>query len=742
MMKNIFYNLKKTIQTELIKKKGSGIVTLSFIIGIIVPLISFIIPIVSFFLDEKKVIGIPVNYYFEILKFNLVPFANFFFPLLLIVSASKIAQIDHKNRGWHFMEMQPITKFSIFFAKFGVLLYSSLLAITVFLVSTVLFTWLLTVFIEIPSDKILTLPIEKFVRVGVRLCIASISVISIQYVLSVLISSFIWPIIIGFLSMIVPLILKNFSITLNWYPYQFLSEIATYPTGSDFGYWFTFSERVSILYSIVFLYIGFNWYRFKTFFSAFFSSKIKIGKLLAFLVIAGLLIAFALQPTQQKKWNRTVITGKVSSDKKVLFVYLFDKIVQDTIAKIPIQKDNTFKYVFDDTLQADNYLLQIDYFKQANLYFGDKDSLFINFKLFGRKDDLKITGNRISENRASKNNRNFNFIEYYLKNNINLENTSFYMKIITEGWEKSLSKIKLARTVDNLSPRKDYLLLKEKEISMKYFSYWKEFQKKRNTLLSDKEYLKTSKIIELENSISLADTKMLSNNDYLNFILSEFTKKDKREVIEAAKNFTAIAKLPKGLLKDKLLFVSLQKSLKSTTNNNVRDSLIDTYIGSIERVSYKNLLLKKYKNFNRLSKGEPAPNFTVYDVDAKKYTLESFKGKLLVIDCWATWCSPCLREAPHFERKAFKYKNKAIRFISISSDKNKENWLVGIKGKSKQVLQLRPKDLNEIKIFGTSYAINSIPRFILIDKSGKIINVNFIRPSNKSFDDLIDGYLK
>jgi hypothetical protein len=132
-MKNYIIDIKKSIRTELIKKKCSGIFVLSFIIGIIFPLIGFIFNIVKNLKAENVAKGIPFNYYFYYLKQCLDPFAEFFFPVLIIYAASKIAQLDHKNKGWHLMETLPLTKFSLYFSKFFILITSNVIAITTLL---------------------------------------------------------------------------------------------------------------------------------------------------------------------------------------------------------------------------------------------------------------------------------------------------------------------------------------------------------------------------------------------------------------------------------------------------------------------------------------------------------------------------------------------------------------------------------------------------------------------------------
>ena len=145
-------NFFKTLKVERIKKQHSGIFTLSIILGVIIPLIYFIAKI---FVDESLKERLPVNYYFNKLSELTIPFVSFFFPIAILITSSKIAQIDHKNRGWHLMETQPTTKFAIYFSKFTLLLWANLIAIISFLLSVSFFAWVFTLVKELPSHYII-----------------------------------------------------------------------------------------------------------------------------------------------------------------------------------------------------------------------------------------------------------------------------------------------------------------------------------------------------------------------------------------------------------------------------------------------------------------------------------------------------------------------------------------------------------------------------------------------------------
>lgn len=730
-------NIQKAIKTEFIKKKRSGIFTLSVIFGLLTMVILFIVQVYSLSKGEETMPDIASNYYSNILKMEIIPFANFFFPVLMIFCASKIAQIDHKNKGWHLMETQPITKFSLFISKFLVLVVSNLIAIITFFVSTFLLTYILTLLFDLPTYISLDFPFKEFLYLGFRLFVISLCISAFQYVLSVLLPNFVWSFIIGFLALLLPTILVELNYNLDWYPFKMMSNIATYPKGSEVGNIITFSEKLSVIYTILFLFIGYNWYYFKGFVKAFITSKKRMAITLGVLLLSGFLLWSTQNPTQQKRGDKTVIAGEINSDRPIKNLYLLDYGVEDTIAKIKVF-NNTFHHIIDKKILTDNYQIQFDNYARKNVFLSVNDSLFLNYKMAGRKDKFKVSGTRLAEN-IQKRSSSFSIVNFYLSQNMNLEKEDLYIRKINEGWQDELKELTSTRTVDNFVPSNDYLDREKKFISLKYLNYWNEFVKKRKALYPEKEIKNIDKMLPLQNSISLNESNLLSNRDYLDFVLKETIKKDTRDVSEAQKQFDALSKMPANNFRDRLLYLKLSENIVDATTASKRDSLMTVYYPMLQTQSYKDLIQKKYKSYSRLSKGLDAPNFIAYNSDGKKYTLDSFKGKFVVIDCWATWCGPCKYQEPHYVKKALQYKNKPVQFISMNSDADKNNWLVDIKTKSKAVLHLRPENIIE---FAKAYDIAGIPRFIVIDDEGKLINARFVRPSNKVFNELLDTYLQ
>lgn len=125
--------------------------------------------------------------------------------------------------------------------------------------------------------------------------------------------------------------------------------------------------------------------------------------------------------------------------------------------------------------------------------------------------------------------------------------------------------------------------------------------------------------------------------------------------------------------------------------------------------------------------GKPSPDFKLKDIAGKEYTLKSFRGKYVYIDVWATWCMPCIGEIPHLKKLESEMHGKDIVFVSICTYDEKSKWEKYLKEKEMSGVQLFSE---KTEPFLSKYAIRGIPRFILLDKEGKIINPNVERPSD------------
>ncbi|MBV6655247.1 MAG: TlpA family protein disulfide reductase, partial [Mameliella sp.] len=121
-----------------------------------------------------------------------------------------------------------------------------------------------------------------------------------------------------------------------------------------------------------------------------------------------------------------------------------------------------------------------------------------------------------------------------------------------------------------------------------------------------------------------------------------------------------------------------------------------------------------------LMKGGTAPDFSQNNPDGEALSLSDFKGKIVLLDFWASWCGPCRRENPNVVKVYEKYKDKGFEILGISLDRGREKWLQAIEADGltwPQVSDLKGWQ-NEVALL---YGVRSIPHTVLIGKDGEVI---------------------
>lgn len=138
-----------------------------------------------------------------------------------------------------------------------------------------------------------------------------------------------------------------------------------------------------------------------------------------------------------------------------------------------------------------------------------------------------------------------------------------------------------------------------------------------------------------------------------------------------------------------------------------------------------------------LTPGATAFKFTYPDQNGKMVSMEDLKGKVVLVDVWATWCAPCKAEIPYLKKLEQEMKGTDVSFVSISVDeaKDKEKWLKMVKDDQLGGIQLFATGWGDLAKY---YKITGIPRFMVFDKKGKIVTVNSPRPSNPELKILLE----
>ncbi|EMR01920.1 TlpA family protein disulfide reductase [Cesiribacter andamanensis] len=149
-------------------------------------------------------------------------------------------------------------------------------------------------------------------------------------------------------------------------------------------------------------------------------------------------------------------------------------------------------------------------------------------------------------------------------------------------------------------------------------------------------------------------------------------------------------------------------------------STTPAYSAAVEKELNKALLL---------SPGKLAPDFTLTSLEGKPVSLSHFRGKVVYIDFWASWCGPCLKEAPYAKKLMEQFADKDVVFLNISLDANENAWRSMIHKKEMKGVHVLAGGLRtEVPDL---YNVMALPDYWLIGRDGTIISKNPNRPSSE-----------
>ncbi len=424
-----------------------------------------------------------------------------------------------------------------------------------------------------------------------------------------------------------------------------------------------------------------------------------------------LLASFLISCKTQEKNEKAIL--EFSSDKDIEKIYIDQVSFKDSIVLNKLScKLKEYKKFYNIVFKIDNSDM-----KSISVYTTPKESVGI----FVKGDDISFSGKYQKENE---------FLKEYDKvfSNSLLQNYTAHKRkekeflTFLDSMSLGASEL-LAKHKSTLDPK--FVKLIKKDILYNIVNEKNDHETYHKYLTKKKEYKLSDSFKDYKKTTPLEDEEALYLNSFIKYALKEV------ESDNISETFENINKLKSSKIKLTLKEITLNSKMGYMGINEQIKKLYEEYINTsgakVDRL--KKLYAKKLS----IAQGNTAPNFKGYDVTGKEISLSDFKGKLVYVDIWATWCGPCKIEIPHLiklEKEYHKNKNVVFMSVSLDADSDEDKWKKMIKDKGLEGVQLRAKgewDSDIVK----NYDVRGIPTFLLIDKNGKIISSQAPRPSSK-----------
>ncbi|WEA02340.1 TlpA family protein disulfide reductase [Mucilaginibacter sp. SJ] len=251
-------------------------------------------------------------------------------------------------------------------------------------------------------------------------------------------------------------------------------------------------------------------------------------------------------------------------------------------------------------------------------------------------------------------------------------------------------------------------------------------------------------------SKGISHDEYLVSEDYKSWVLPLYYAyelrldllRDSASVKQPGYTLGKIKQLFTGKVRDYYLNRYVEKrigSAKSLEQLNIAQKEMRVFIDAINNPALKNNIAgnftEKKLQLMQVQIGKPAPAFTLPSDRGKVFNLADFKGKVIYIDLWASWCGPCRQEMPAYKKLSYKFKtNQQVAFVSIAVHDGEKEWRNALKEEKPDWLQLYDKD----GTVAQSYIAYAIPKYILIDKEGKMLSFDAPGPGSAQAEQLIN----
>lgn len=284
---------------------------------------------------------------------------------------------------------------------------------------------------------------------------------------------------------------------------------------------------------------------------------------------------------------------------------------------------------------------------------------------------------------------------------------------------------------------------RQEALRLSYYTYqiFPSFRYFHSRIANEPDYKESESYFAKMKELAVYNGEYMASEDYQKFIYESVLLLSAQEYPHLKGIDRLVAFIEKNVADAKVAQYLVNRRVCAYLKNNGIAG-VEPYLDAFSKyvsdtVMVNNMQALKEK-MGKCSEGAVSPDFNSTDVDGKQYTLADFAGKYVYIDVWATWCGPCRKEAPYLAELEHKFNGEGVYFVGLSCDKSREAWEKAVRAGEVKGIQLYLEPGNT---FMDDYSITGIPRFILLDKEGKILSAKATAPSDPKTEETIANLL-
>lgn len=269
---------------------------------------------------------------------------------------------------------------------------------------------------------------------------------------------------------------------------------------------------------------------------------------------------------------------------------------------------------------------------------------------------------------------------------------------------------------------------------MNYPSYHAYYNK-----IEESEVEVSKNFYDFLGEVRVKNANAVNNPEYIRFVQSYLDYKMKQntngEELSPEEAFIQKFQMASSELEGEalsLIQASMLKDVLSYGNPLAAEGPYFEFMRTNQNEAYNEILTPIYELAMKLAPGQPAPEFSLQDISGADVSLRDFRGQVVYLDFWASWCGPCRREMPAGRELKKRFKGEPVVFLYVSIDDSEEAWRKAVEEEKLEGVLLYSEGFrSEVT---QMYGVKAIPNYFLINKDGTIANPSPSRPSGEDID--------